>query len=173
MGLDIAAQNQANYIKQGWGSNPHQGCNGNWPWDRISMVGTWDVTCGENVVGGAADPEEMVAVWLIDHNVPDRGHRLNIMNVGYNLIGVGIVSSVNNGYNPTVLTDFANGFTCNTARCFLPPMNVQYDCTIGYPNCDGSSNLAALAAGQTPAANAASKIFIGLVGAITLIHMII
>jgi len=139
LGLDDASQLHANYLKgfpTGWPTDPHAGCNSDTPAKRMTAIGTWGVTCGENIVGGESSPEKMVALWLVDAGVPSRGHRLNIMKSTYTLIGIGISTGEGAGYSPTVVTDFAGSFTCTTGTCpSLPPMDVTYDCTTAYTAC--------------------------------------
>jgi uncharacterized protein YkwD len=153
-GMDVAAQLQANYLKQGWGASAHNGCNSNKPWDRVTAVGTWTGSVGENVVGTGVDAEYMVALWLIDHNTPSLGHRLNIMDSSYTVIGIGIA-------NGSCVTDFANTFTCTAPCASYPPTDVQYNCaTLGYPVCGAAP------AGSNSVKLAVSTLFIGIVGII-------
>jgi len=53
---------------------------------RIKEAGRY--TCGaENVFSGSGNPLEALILLLIDHGVPNKGHRLNLMDPMYTLMG--------------------------------------------------------------------------------------
>ncbi len=90
-GLTLAArayrQEQARQGRIG-----HIGLNGSTPADRISRYGQWQELAGENLFYGDADRmigRFVVMALIIDDGVPDRGHRLTIMEPRYRRVGIG------------------------------------------------------------------------------------
>lgn len=66
----------------------HEGSDGSEPGDRANRHGEWYGRVGENIVYGGADAREFVIRLLIDDGVAGRGHRKNIFNPDYRVIGV-------------------------------------------------------------------------------------
>jgi uncharacterized protein YkwD len=128
-GLNYAAQKHAGYLKSGWGYSPHIGCNGSTISQRVKEVGTWSSSLGENIAGGEMDPEAIIALWLIDSNVPTKGHRLNMMQSTYKVIGLGISSNGEQSYNPTIVAEFAGQFDCYNSCPQPAPFNKVYNCS--------------------------------------------
>ena len=69
----------------------HVGTDGSNPWDRVNRHGSWLVTIGENIGYGTYEPSDarkVVMQLIIDDGVRSRGHRDNIFNVEFRVIGV-------------------------------------------------------------------------------------
>jgi uncharacterized protein YkwD len=72
---------------------------------RIERYGKWKVRIAENIAYGNTSARQVIIFLLIDDNVKDRGHRENMLNPHFKLIGV------STGYHPEYQTmsvmDFA------------------------------------------------------------------
>lgn len=77
---------------------------------RVSQFGDWDITLGENVSYGAASAEDIVAGYIIDDKAPTRGHRTNIFNPNFRVIGVAFGAHKSELRTMTVI-DFAGDYT--------------------------------------------------------------
>ncbi len=69
-GQDMVKMGKANHI----------GTDGSWPWDRVKKTCPTFQDGNENLVGGAATVRDAVILLLIDHGIPTRGHRANLLN---------------------------------------------------------------------------------------------
>ena len=73
------------------GRSGHVGTDGSNPWDRVNRYGSWLVTMGENIAYGSYDPSDarqVVVQLIIDDGVRSRGHRDNIFNTEFQVVGV-------------------------------------------------------------------------------------
>jgi uncharacterized protein YkwD len=70
------------------GSSQHKGRDGSQPWDRVDRYGTWEKSIGENIAYGTDKARNIVIGLMIDDGVPGRGHRTNIFNPDFRVIGV-------------------------------------------------------------------------------------
>ena len=73
------------------GRTEHVGTDGSNPWDRVNRYGSWLVTVGENIAFGSYDPSDarqVVVQLIIDDGVRNRGHRDNIFNAEFQVVGV-------------------------------------------------------------------------------------
>jgi len=74
------------------GGMGHTGDDGSLPWDRVARYGQWSGTIAENISYGGygeADARLIVLSLVVDDGVNPRGHRDNILNEAFNVIGVG------------------------------------------------------------------------------------
>ena len=69
------------------GLRGHKGSDGSEPFDRVRRYLNTN-GAGENIAYGLWNAREMVMALLIDDGIPSRGHRKNILNPSYELIGV-------------------------------------------------------------------------------------
>ncbi len=84
-GLSQAAKLHATYLRRR-GIRGHGGQGGIRA--RIERFGRWDGQIGENITYGNFSAHDAVIYLLIDDDVFDRSHRYNIMNPGFNYVGV-------------------------------------------------------------------------------------
>jgi uncharacterized protein YkwD len=66
----------------------HKGPDGSMPSDRIERHGTWKSFIGENIAYGQRTARDVVAAFIVDDGVPGRGHRKNLFNAAYHVMGV-------------------------------------------------------------------------------------
>lgn len=68
----------------------HVGTDGSSTSNRILKYGIWDIKIGENLRYGNEEPRDIVVGWLVDDNKPGRGHRNNILQSDFALMGAAI-----------------------------------------------------------------------------------
>lgn len=107
VGLSKAAQDHCDDIGPNGGSG-HDGTNGSTLDSRMEPYGEWDITVGENIDFGNDKARDIVISLLIDDGVSTRGHRLNILNPHYQVVGIGF--GVHSEYNHMCVIDFAGAF---------------------------------------------------------------
>lgn len=104
--LSMSAKDHAVDMGQN-GRTGHDGTDGSNMSSRIRRYGQWQRTISENCSYGHSDPLQIVLQLLIDHGVPSRGHRKNILNGSSGYVGVSI--QPHNGYRFNCVQDFAGG----------------------------------------------------------------
>jgi uncharacterized protein YkwD len=70
------------------GSTGHVGTDGSQPWDRVARYGDWEGEIAENVAYGFDSAREVVVQLIVDDGVRGRGHRVNIFNPEFRVVGV-------------------------------------------------------------------------------------
>ncbi|NTU91133.1 MAG: CAP domain-containing protein [Chlorobiaceae bacterium] len=91
------------------GSIGHDGSDGSSTFDRINRYGRWMYSAGENISYGYHDARTIVAALLIDDGMPSRGHRKNLLNSSFKLVGVNI--GPHRVYGDMCVMDFASAYT--------------------------------------------------------------
>ncbi len=106
-GLSMAARDlvAAQGASGGFG---HTGPDGSKPSDRIERHGRWESVIGENIAYGQRTARDVVAAFIVDDGVPDRGHRKNLFNASFHVVGVGCGPHVT--YGVSCVITFAGGF---------------------------------------------------------------
>ena len=106
-GLSLAARDLV--APQGAsGGFGHTGPDGSTPSDRIERHGQWESVIGENVAYGQRTARDVVAAFIVDDGVPGRGHRTNLFNAAFHVMGVDC--GPHSTYGTTCAITFAGGF---------------------------------------------------------------
>jgi uncharacterized protein YkwD len=106
-GLSLAARDLV--APQGAsGGFGHRGPDGSTPAGRIERHGQWDSVIGENVAYGQRTARDVVAAFIVDDGVPGRGHRTNLFNAAFHVMGVDC--GPHSTYGSTCAITFAGGF---------------------------------------------------------------
>lgn len=71
------------------GQTGHPGRDGRQHGDRVNRYGEWQTRSGENIYYGDGSPRNVVISLIVDDGVPSRGHRDNIFDDRFRVIGVG------------------------------------------------------------------------------------
>jgi len=87
-GLNRAARAHVAYLMES-GKFQHEGEGGSSPFERIERYGEFRGSAAENIGSGTDDPVHAVFFLFVDDDVPDRGHRITILNPAYRRAGVG------------------------------------------------------------------------------------
>jgi uncharacterized protein YkwD len=95
--LSLAAKDHA-LDQSATGETGHTGSGGTLPGMRIEQYGQWENAVGEAIAYGPVSGREVVSRLLIDDGVPSRGHRRNILNPSFQLVGVAIASHPRYGW---------------------------------------------------------------------------
>ncbi len=69
------------------GTVGHGSAEGSQPWERINRYGTWKKMVGENIAYGQSRARDVVTFLIVDDGVPGRGHRQNIFNPNFRVVG--------------------------------------------------------------------------------------
>jgi uncharacterized protein YkwD len=86
-GMSSAAKDHVGDLRTSAGSQ-HKGMDGSQTWNRANRYGTWQRIIGENISCGHDQARNIVMTLMIDDGVPDRGHRKNLFNPDFRVVGV-------------------------------------------------------------------------------------
>ena len=86
----------------------HKGPDGSTPSDRIGRHGNWESVIGENIAYGQSTARNVLAAFIVDDDVPGRGHRTNLFNTAFHVMGVDC--GPHSTYGTTCAITFAGGF---------------------------------------------------------------
>ncbi len=90
------------------GDTGHRGSDGSQPWDRVSRYGEWEGAIAENVAYGYDKARDVLMQLIIDDGVKDRGHRNNIFNPAFRVVGVSCGAHVR--YETICVITYASGY---------------------------------------------------------------
>ena len=106
-GLSRAAADHA--ADQGrTGQTGHTGSDRSSMSQRVERYGSWKRTIGENIAYGAETARDVVIQLIVDDGVASRGHRANIFNPDFLVVGVAF--GTHKGYRTVCVQDFAGGY---------------------------------------------------------------
>ena len=109
-GMSHAARDHVNDLGPD-GETSHTGEDGSHPQDRVNRYGRWRSTIAENMAFGQYgenDARTVVMQLLVDDGVPNRGHRSNIFDVAFTVVGVSCGPHVT--YEAMCVVDYAGGY---------------------------------------------------------------
>lgn len=90
------------------GRTGHYSQNGNSPFDRMNKYGKWQNTAGENIDYGNNKAKRILMALIVDDGVPSRGHRTNIFNPDFKIVGIACGSHKN--YRHMCVMTYAGGY---------------------------------------------------------------
>jgi len=90
--------------------------------ERVNKCGAWGSTIGENISYGSTGGQDIVFALIVDDGVSSRGHRKNIFNPKFLLMGSG--TSTHKGYRTMTVIDYAGTYTGN-GKCPLIKVNTN------------------------------------------------
>ena len=72
----------------------HTGSDGSTPQDRVQRHGLWQGKMGENIDYGNKTARDIIVALLIDDGVDSRGHRVNLLNPEFRIVGSAVGTHV-------------------------------------------------------------------------------
>jgi len=105
--MSLAAKDHANDIGPR-GATRHEGRDRSTPGIRLSRYGTWQGEVAENIYYGGENARDIVIGLIVDDGVYSRGHRKNIFNPAFRVVGVGCDRHAT--YRIVCVTTFAMGY---------------------------------------------------------------
>ena len=106
----ISATAKGHVLEQGKrGTVGHNRADGSSFSDVMNRYGRWSGGCAENISYGMEDAREIVIQLLVDDGVSSRGHRKNIMNSSFGVVGV--AAGAHTMYKHMCVIDFAQSYT--------------------------------------------------------------
>jgi uncharacterized protein YkwD len=106
-GLTLAARDHAKDQAR-TGATGHTGSDRSTTEVRLNRYGKWDVAAGENIDYGNGDARRIVSSLLIDDGVASRGHRRNLLDGSFKVIGVSV--GPHKVYRHMCVIDFAGSY---------------------------------------------------------------
>jgi len=108
------------------GKTGHTGSDGSDPFQRMSRYGQWGGTAGENCAYGGQSGKEHVDQLIVDDGVASRGHRTNIFNPKFLVVGIAVGGHT--AYGTACIQDFAHTYREADSDAPVPPdMPVETD----------------------------------------------
>jgi uncharacterized protein YkwD len=99
--LRVARAHSADMASRGYFD--HNSPDGRSPFDRMRAAGYKGGLMGENIAAGQPTPAAVMDAWM--HSA---GHRANILNCGYRVIGIGVASKTGSPYRIYWTQDFGD-----------------------------------------------------------------